>query len=210
MKKNLWLKIILSIIIMLSAVTAVILLLLPRREIYNYLYEQQKLELQIQISTFEAELNYDGLIQQIIGNQKITGLSTYDSGERLNQILIWLQQIYQISKWICGTGILLVVAGLLLLRNQKWYDVLKLGGIITMALSGCTALAVFLVRPLRLFILESQYGMLLGNDPVLLEIFPRDWGLYTCVAGLSGILLIGLSLLILYFVSRRSYKPHKF
>lgn len=210
MKKNLWLKIILSIIIMFSAVTAVILFLLPRREIYNYLYEQQDLELQTRISAFEAELNYDGMIQQIIGNQKITGLSTYESGERLNQTLAWMQQIYQISKWVCGIGILLTVAGLLILRNQKWYDVLKLGGIITLAVSGISVLAVFLIQPLRQFILDSRYGILLGNDPVLLEIFPKDWGLYTCVVGLGAILLIGILLLILYFISRRSYKPHKF
>lgn len=195
---------------MMSSVTATILLLVPRREIYNYLYEQQKLEMQTQISVFEAELNYDGMIQQIIGNQRITGLSTYDSGERLNQILLWMHQIYQISKWVCGIGIMLTVIGLLILRNQKWYDVLRLGGIITMAVSAFAALAGFFIQPLRLFIWKSQYGVLLGNDPVLLEIFPKNWGLYTCVAGLGGILLIGFLLLILYFVSRRSYKPHKF
>lgn len=210
MKKKLWLKIAIAIIIMLSSVTATILLLVPRREIYNYLYEQQKLEIQNQISVFEAELNYDGMIQQIIGNQRITGLSTYDSGERLKQVLLWMRRIYQISKWVCGIGIMLTVIGLLILRNQKWYDVLKLGGIITMAVSAGAACAVFFIQPLRLFIWESQYGILLGNDPVLLEIFPKNWGLYTCISGLGGILLIGFLLLILYFVSRRSYKPHKF
>lgn len=210
MKRILYLKIFVASIIMISVISATLLLLLPRREIYNYLYESQKMEERTGMSAFEAELNYDGMIQQILGNQEIVGLSTLASSGDLNNKILRLHRIYQCCKWICGMGILLSVAGLIVLRNQKWYDVLSLGGIITIGMSILTALISWLVKPLRLFILQSRYEEFLGYDLTLVGILPKDWALYTWLTGIGFVLVVGIIFVLLHLGSRRSYKPHKF
>lgn len=197
-------------IIMACVVSATILLLLPRREIYNYLYEQQKMDEQIEMSAFEAELNYDGIVQQIMGNQEVIGLSTYDSSEDLNNKILRLQRIYLCCKWICGMGILLSVAGLIVLRNQKWYEVLNLSGLITIGFSVLMASIGYFVKPFRLFIFESQYGEFFGYDPMLVRILPEHWALYTFLIGTGFVLFIGIIFMLLHIGSRKSYKPHKF
>lgn len=210
MKKILYLKIFVAVIIMACVVSATILLLLPRREIYNYLYEQQKMDEQIEMSAFEAELNYDGIVQQIMGNQEVIGLSTYDSSEDLNNKILRLQRIYLCCKWICGMGILLSVAGLIVLRNQKWYEVLNLSGLITIGFSVLMASIGYFVKPFRLFIFESQYGEFFGYDPMLVQILPEHWALYTFLIGTGFVLFIGIIFMLLHIGSRKSYKPHKF
>ncbi|MCM1496269.1 MAG: DUF1461 domain-containing protein [Bacteroides sp.] len=210
MKKIRYLKIFVAVVIMISVISATLLLLVPRREIYNYLYEQQELEARTGMSAFEAELNYDGMIQQILGNQEITGMTTVGSSADLNNKLLRLQRIYRCAKWICGMGILLSVAGLIVLRNQKWYEVLNLGGLITMGISLLIAGISLLVRPCRLFILESRYEEYLGYDPLLVGILPEHWAFYTWLFGVGVVFLIGVLFLLLHLGSRKSYKPHKF
>lgn len=210
MKKIRYLKFFVAAVIMFSVLSAALLLLLPRRELYNYLYEQQEMDVQTGISAFEAELNYDGIIQQILGNREITGLSTVSSSGDLNNKILRLQRIYQCSKWICGMGILLSVAGLIVLRNQKWYDVLSLSGILIIGFDIIVVLVSVLVRPLQLFILNSRYEEFLGYDPVLVSILPESWALYTWLAGVSFVFLVGIIFVLLHLGSRRSYKPHKF
>lgn len=210
MKKILYLKIFVAVVIMISVISAALLLLVPRREIYNYLYEQQGMETQSGMSAFEAELNYDGMVQQILGNQEITGMTTVGSSADLNNKILRLQRIYQCAKWICGMGILLSVAGLIILRNQKWYDVLSLGGIITMGVSLLLTFISLLVRPFRLFILQSRYEEYLGYDPLLVGILPEHWAFYTWLLGLGFVFFVGIIFMLLHLGSRRSYKPHKF
>lgn len=210
MKKILYLKIFIAVVIMISVMSAAFLILVPRREIYNHLYEQQEMETRTGMSAFEAELNYDGMIQQILGNQEIVGLSTVTSSADLNNKLLRLRRLYQCTKWICGMGILLSVAGLIILRNQKWYNVLSLGGIITMGFSILIALFSLLFPPCRLFILESRYEEYLGYDPLLVGILPEKWALYTWLFGISFVFLIGVIFMLLHLGSRKGYKPHKF
>lgn len=210
MKKIIGFKIFVGIIITFSVLTATILFLVPREEIYEHLYREQNLEVQTGISSFEAELNYDGIVQQTTGNQELTGLSTYPSSDDLQNKILRLRHIYQSCKWICGLGILLAVAGLIVLRNQKWYECLNLSGCITVGTGIVLLLVSLMVKPIRLFVWQSQYDEYLGFDPLLVSILPEKWALYMVGLGLLLILIIGMLFMLLHLGSRKSYKPHKF
>lgn len=210
MKKILIIKILIALIIALSILAATFLILTPRRELYNYLYEAQQMELSTGVSAFEAELNYDGIIQQIIGEGEIVGLSTYDSGSDLEKdIFVW-QQIYKWCKWICGIGVLLAVGGVILMKNQKWYECLNWAGWITIGMNIIATSMVLLVRPLRLLVLHSQYNVFIGSEPLLIQILPEGIALYTYLTGTIMVLIAGIVCILLYLGSRKSYKPHKF
>lgn len=210
MKKRIWLKWLLAVILTCSILAGTILLIIPQKKIYGWLYEQQKIEQVSGLSNFEAELNYDGLIQQVIGNQKIQGLSTYTSSLQLQHIVERLQQVYDICRWVAGIGTGIVVIGLLLLRKQKWYECLKLGGIFTLISAGVLVLISYVLTPLRSFFWESQYEVIFTEDKLLNTILPLHWAFYTELLAVLVLCIAGAVLLIWYGSSRQSHRPHKF
>ena len=210
MKKILFIKIIVVLAVVVTVLSGTVLFVVPRREIYQLLFEQQGMEAQVGMSAFEAQLNYDGILQQIAGNQKVTGLMTYVSSDDLRDKIIRLHEIYQCSKWLCGIGFLLAIVGLIILRKQKWHDCLLWGGIASIGISALTVLPLYLVKSLRLFFFGSQYEEYLGYDPILVSILPKDWALYTWLGGAGLAIVIGVILILFYFGSRKEYKPHQF
>lgn len=210
MKKGIWFKWLLAIIFVCSVFALAVLIVIPQKTIYCWLYEQQELEAQSGISEFEAELNYDGLLQQIMGNQEIHENLTYDSEPQLQRILEYLNQIYYICKWTAGIGIVISIVGMLLLRKQKWYECLKLSGILTLILDAVLVLVTYTIAPLRNILWNSQYELLLGEDATLSRILPDYWACYTELAGVAVICIAGLLMLAAYGISRKSYRPHKF
>ncbi len=199
-----------ALAVTVSVLTGTILFLIPRQEIFHALYEQQEMEKQTGMSAFEAELNYDCMIQQLMGEQEIIGMTTYPSSDDLRDKLYRLHKMYQCSKWLCGISILLATAGMLVLRKQKWYECLWIGGGISISIGIGTILPLWLIKPLRLVFFFSQYEEYLGYDLRLVEILPQNWAMDTWICGVGFITIIGLILILLSFGIRRAYKPHKF
>ncbi len=204
------LKIIVAICMTLTVVAASVLLLLPRCEWYHTLYERQAMEDQSGISSFEAGLNYDLILDQITGKEEITGMATYVSSTDLLQKIRKLQIVYQTCQWIGGIGCLLSILGLVILRKQKWYEALGIGGYITIASGILPLLIIGLVKPWRQFVMESQYHVLLQQDPLLVSMLPEHWAFYMVLTGIGFILMMGIAILLLHFGSRKEYKPHQF
>lgn len=210
MKRTIIFKIFIAIILTGTVIAAVVLVLFPRREVYNYLYEQQDMEERSGWSSFEAELNYDCMVEKVTGELESDWQPLIPFSADLNDKLLRLRQFYQCCKWICGLGTLITVAGLILLKNQKWYECLKLGGCFIIGADVLIAAGTLAIRPLRLFVLNSQYNEFLGYDMTLVSTLPDRWALYMEIAGTGLILLAGIFFLLLHFFSRRSYRPHKF
>lgn len=210
MKRIVVLKWLIGIALMGSTLTAMFLILVPRTEFYRYLYIHQNIEQSSGMTSFEAELNYDGLVQQIMGHTTIHGLSTYESSADLDAKLERFHIMYMCCKWICGLGLLLTVAGLIILRNQRWYECLKLGGLLTIGASLLLSGLATLLPSLHHFIINSQYQEYLGYDWTLVGILPKHWALCMTGSWFIGCLLIAGGILLIYQINHRRYRPHRF
>ncbi len=210
MKKIVILKIIAAVIIALTIISMAVLVVTPQTRLYEHLYEQQNLEVSTGISVFEATLNYDGIIQQIMGRQEITGLTTYDSSTDLQNKLERLRKVYIGCKWMCGIGIVISIVFLILLRNRKWYESLNLGGLIAIGASFLGTVYLWLFCPTRLFIFQSQYQELFGYDSRFTGILPENWALYSLLIGLSFVLIFGVLFGLIHLGTGKDYNPHKF
>ena len=210
MKRIVYLKWLVGLALMCSILTAMVLVLIPRKEFYSYLYTRQNMEQLSGMTIFEADLNYDGLVQQIMGNAEIRGLSTYESSPDLDAKLERLHSMYVCCEWICGLGLLLIVAGIMILRTQRWYECLKLGGLLTVGMQILLAGVVAGLPALHHFVINSQYQEFLAYDEKLVEILPTNLAL--CMAGswAVGCLLIAGIVLLIYLVNHRKYRPHRF
>lgn len=195
---------------MMASVAAVVLFLLPRSEVYKTLYKKQAADLQNGMTQFEAQLNYDGMVTQIVGKGEITGLATYESSEVLTEQLLRLRRIYRSCRWIVGMGIVVAIAGFVCLRNQKWYECLRWASYFTVGVTHIIALVVLLSKTLRAFVLQSQYDVMLGADPMLISILPEQWAFYMTLVGLGILLLLGGGYILSFLGCRGLYTPHKF
>lgn len=210
MKKIVILKIIAAIIIALTILSMAVLIVTPQTRLYEHLYEQQNLEASTGISVFEASLNYDGIIRQIMGQQEITGLTTYDSSTDLQNKLVRLRRVYISCRWICGIGIVISIVFMILLRNRKWYESLNLGGLIAIGASLLGTGSLWLISPMRLFIFESQYQELFGYDSKFTGMLPENWALYSLLIGLTFVLVFGVLFGVIHLSTGKDYNPHKF
>lgn len=210
MKRTKAVKWLTAVLIMLSALTGMIVIMIPSQAWYRYLYEQQNMEAVTGISVFEAEFNYEYMTDEVMGNQTISGMASFETSEHLQNRLEQLGELYRVSKWICGIGIVLIVGLLLILRNQKWYECFQYGAILTgieaVVLAGITVW----LEPLRIFIFKSQYTELFGTDQHFTELLPDNWAFCTWITGIGILLVWILVFLLIYAVSRRSYRPHRF
>lgn len=199
-----------AVLIMLSAMAGMIVILVPNQSWYRYLYEQQNLESKTGITVFEAEFNYEYMVDEIMGNQIVSGMASFTSSEHLQNRLEQLGYMYQVSKWSCGIGIALVVGLLLLLRNQKWYECFQYGSILTVAATGVLAAVTVCLKPLHAFIFKSEYTELFGNDRQLTELLPDNWAFCTWMTGIGILLVLSLIFLLIYAGCKKSYSPHRF
>lgn len=210
MKKIVILKIITTVIIAVTLLAAAVLVITPWTSIYDKLYEQQDLEAVTGISSFEAALNYDGILQQIMGRQDVTGLATYASSEDMQDKIEQLQTIYLNARWVCGIGIVLSMLGLIALRNRKWYESLNLGGLIAVGLSLLGIGALWLIPAMRSFIFQSRYQELFGYDSLFTSMLPEKWALYMLLSGLFFEIIVAFVFGLIYLAARKEHHPHKF
>lgn len=210
MKKIVILKIITAIIIAVTILSTAVLIVTPQTRLYEYLYEQQNMEAATGMSDFEAALNYDGMVRQIMGQQEITGLTTYSSSTDLQNKLERLRMIYIGCRWVCGIGIVISIVFLILLRNRKWHESLNLGGLFAMVASLLGTAGLWLCRPTRLFIFQSQYQELFGYDVRFTGMLPEHWALYSLLLGLTYVLILGVLFGLVHLGTGKDYNPHKF
>ena len=210
MKRARVMKWLTAVLLMLVAIAGTVLILVPNQSWYHYLYERQGMSETTGVSVFEAEFNYDYMVDQVMGHQAVTGMASFASGEHLQKCLSQLAMVYQISEWVCGIGIVLIVGCLILLRNQKWYECFRYGSMVTGISTGLLCLGTVLWRPLRLFVFKNRYGELFGMDPGFTGLLPEKWACYMWLTGVGLLLVMALVFLLIYAGSSRSYRPHRF
>lgn len=210
MKKILAIKIVLSVVVAITIIAFSVIVVTPQTWLYRRLYTKQNMEETTGVSVFEASLNYDGIIEQILGRQKVQGMTTYDSSAGLLGRIMELRTIYSACRYICGFGMIIVIISILLLKDKKWYHCLNFGGLGAIGLSLLATGAGWLIRPLRLFVFKSDYAELFGNDPKFTMLIPDGLMLYYWLIALFFIFVIGFIFALVHLESRTDYTPHKF
>lgn len=210
MKRIVILKIITAIIIALTILSMAVLIVTPQTGLYEYLYEQQDLEASTGISVFEATLNYDSMVQQIMGRQEIIGMTTYSSSMDMQDKLEQLRKVYIGSRWMSGIGVVISILLLIFLRDRKWYESLNLGGLMAVGAAFLGVGVLWLLRPTRLFIFQSQYQEFFGYDSRFTGILPDQWALYSLFMGVAFVLFLGVVFGLIHLFARKDYHPHKF
>lgn len=210
MKKYIVMKTILAVLIAGTILSMAYLIVVPQTWLYNRLFDKQNMVATIEISGFEAKLNYDCVIDRIVGRQDVQGFADYGLNGRMIDGIIVLRRLYIASRWICGLGLIISIIGILFLKDKKWYHSLNYGGLGAIAISLIGTAIMLIIRPLRELVFSSQYVEILGNDSTFVSTLPQNLFLYMWMMGLIIVLLIGFISAIIHLESSSDYHPHEF